>query len=252
MSEAVKELLYKMGDDALVLGHRNSEWTGLGPILEEDIAFSSLAQDQIGHALALYTLLEKEFGEPNPDVIAFSRSETQYKCCQFVELPIGEYDFSLMRDFLFDHAEQCRFGSLMSSSFAPLAALSKKIKGELKYHTLHGDLWITKLGNGTEESHARMQSALNECMPYALGMFEEGNFEDELIASGTFIGEKALKSQWLDSITPIIEKAKLQMPDLAKIEPKFGGRGGYHSEYLKPMLDEMSEVYRSEEATAVW
>jgi ring-1,2-phenylacetyl-CoA epoxidase subunit PaaC len=252
MSEAIKELLYKMGDDALVLGHRNSEWTGLGPILEEDIAFSSLAQDQIGHALALYTLLQKEFGEPDPDTIAFSRGEAQYKCCQFVELPIGEYDFSLMRDFLFDHAEQCRFGSLQESSFTPLAALSRKIKGELKYHTLHGDLWITKLGNGTLESHARMQSALNECMPYALGMFEPGAFEAELISSGVFIGEKALQAEWLAAIAPIIEKANLQLPDISKIESKFGGRGGYHTEYLKPMLDEMTEVYRSEEATAVW
>ncbi|MBS1902145.1 MAG: phenylacetate-CoA oxygenase subunit PaaC [Bacteroidetes bacterium] len=252
MSEAIKELLYKMGDDALVLGHRNSEWTGLGPILEEDIAFSSLAQDQIGHALALYTLLEKEFAEPDPDRIAFGRDEMQYKCCHFVELPIGEYDFSLMRDFLFDHAEQCRFTSLQGSSFAPLAALAKKIKGELKYHTLHGDLWVTKLGNGTEESHARMQSALNECMRFALGMFEPGEFENELIESGVFIGENALQQEWLAAITPIIEKAGLTMPDLSKIEAEYGGRKGYHTEYLAPMLEEMTEVYRSEEPTAVW
>ncbi len=252
MSQAIKELLYKMGDDALVIGHRNSEWTGLGPILEEDIAFSSLAQDQIGHALALYTLLQTHFGEADPDTIAFSRGDKDYHCCQFVELPIGEYDFSLMRDFLFDHAEQCRFGSLQNSSFAPLAALAKKIKGELKYHTLHGDLWITKLGKGTEESHARMQSALNECMPYALGMFEPGKYEDELISEGVFIGEQALRAEWLATITPILEKANLKLPDLSKIEPKYGGRNGFHTEYLKPMLDEMTEVYRSEEASAVW
>ncbi|HEX5315798.1 MAG TPA: 1,2-phenylacetyl-CoA epoxidase subunit PaaC, partial [Candidatus Kapabacteria bacterium] len=169
MNEAIKDLLYRTADDELIIGHRNSEWTGLGPILEEDIAFSSIAQDQIGHALANYTLLNEQFSEPVPDVIAFSRNEKEFHCSQLVELPIGDYAFSLMRHFLFDHAESLRYAALMESSFAPLAALAKKIKGELKYHVLHADLWIKKLGAGTEESHARMQSALNEVFPYALG-----------------------------------------------------------------------------------
>src|SRR5204862_1478903 len=138
----------------------------------------------------------------DPDTLAYTRQEKDYKCCQLVELPIGEYDFSLMRHFLFDHSENLRYELLMNSSFAPLAALSKKIKGELKYHILHADLWITKLGNGTEESHARMQSALNEAMPYALGIFEPSNFEDELISSNAFVGEKKLKELWLERISP--------------------------------------------------
>src|SRR5947207_1781747 len=105
MSEAIKDLLYRMADNELVIGHRGSEWTGLGPILEEDIAFSSIAQDQIGHALANYSILNTEFGEADPDTLAYTRQEKDYKCCQLVELPIGEYDFSLMRHFLFDHSE---------------------------------------------------------------------------------------------------------------------------------------------------
>ncbi|HYM19542.1 MAG TPA: 1,2-phenylacetyl-CoA epoxidase subunit PaaC [Candidatus Kapabacteria bacterium] len=251
MSEAIKDLLYRIADDELILGHRGSELTGLGPILEEDIAFSSIAQDQIGHALANYTILHEQFGEPEPDSIAFARGERLYKNSQFVELPIGEYDFSLMRHFLFDHSESCRYELLQSSSFTPLAALAKKIKGELKYHTLHADLWIAKLGNATEESHARMQSALNEAMPYALGIFEPSDYEGELIANGTFVGEKKLQAVWLERIMPVIERAHLALPDLSKIEPKFGGRHGYHTEYLLPLLDEMSEVYRFDSA-AVW
>ena len=240
-----------MADNELIIGHRNSEWTGLGPILEEDIAFSSLAQDQIGHALANYSILNTEFGEADPDTLAYTRKERDYKCSQLVELPIGEYDFSLMRHFLFDHSESLRYESLLGSSFTPLANLARKIKGELKYHILHGDLWITKLGNGTEESHARMQTALNEAMPYALGIFEPSENEAELISAGVFVGEKKLQELWLDRITPIIDRAHLSMPDLSKIEPKFGGRKGYHTEYLQPMLDELSEVYRLE-PTAVW
>jgi ring-1,2-phenylacetyl-CoA epoxidase subunit PaaC len=124
----IKDLLFKMADDALIIGHRNSEWTGIGPVLEEDLAFSSMAQDKIGHAFALYTILHESFGEAEPDTLAFKRTEKEFKCCQLVELPIGEYDFSLMRHFLFDHAESLRYEMLANSSFQPLAQLAKKSK----------------------------------------------------------------------------------------------------------------------------
>lgn len=251
MNEAIKDLLYRIADDELIIGHRNSEWTGLGPILEEDIAFSSIAQDQIGHALANYTLLNEHFGESVPDVIAFSRNEKEFHCSQLVELPIGDYAFSLMRHFLFDHAESLRYAALMESSFAPLAALAKKIKGELKYHVLHADLWVKKLGAGTEESHARMQSALNEVFPYALGMFEPSKFEEELVKEHIAPGETELQTRWLEAITPILERANLQLPKLPIAERVYGGRQGYHSEYLQPLIDEMTEVYRLDSA-ATW
>src|ERR1051326_7324009 len=104
MSEAIKELILKMADDALIIGHRNSEWTGIGPILEEDIAMSSMAQDKIGHALALYKILHEHFGDSDPDPLAFRRAEKDFKCCHLVEFPIGEYDFTTVRHFLFDNA----------------------------------------------------------------------------------------------------------------------------------------------------
>src|SRR5687768_6435949 len=119
-NSGLKDLLFKMADDALIIGHRNSEWTGIGPMLEEDMAFSSMAQDKIGHAIALYNILHEVLGEADPDTLGFKREAKQFKCCQFVELPIGEYDFSLIRHFLFDHAEWLRYGMLASSSFQPL------------------------------------------------------------------------------------------------------------------------------------
>jgi ring-1,2-phenylacetyl-CoA epoxidase subunit PaaC len=163
--QAVSDLVLKMADDELLIGHRNSEWTGLGPILEEDIAFSSMAQDKIGHALALYSVLHEQFGAAGADQLAFNRKEKEFRSCHFTELPIGEYDFSIIRHFLFDHAEALRYELLAASSFKPLAMLAKKIKGELKYHVLHANSWIVRLGRGTEESHQRLQDAIDKAMP---------------------------------------------------------------------------------------
>ena len=140
-NDALARMLTAMADDALIQGHRNSEWTGLGPIMEEDIAFSSMAQDKIGHAWALYRILQEDLGGQDPDAFAFLRNEKDYKCCHFVEHPNGEYDFSLMRHFLFDHAEAIRYQQLRNSSFAPLRPLAEKLKGEIKYHTLHANAW---------------------------------------------------------------------------------------------------------------
>lgn len=242
-TEAIKDLLYKMADDLLVIGHRNSEWTGLGPILEEDIAFSSMAQDKLGHSQALFQILH-ELGETDPDANAFNRAAGQFRNAQFVELPNGDYDFSLVRHFLYDHADQLRFEMLASSTFEPLAKVARKIKGELKYHVFHANTFVEKLGNATEESKARMQSALNAVWNYALGLFEEGDYEQALISEGIFIGESGLKERWLLGITPIIEKSGLKIPDEKNWAPVLGGRKGYHTEHLEQLVNEMAEVFR--------
>src|SRR6478735_1080625 len=228
---ALKELLYKMADDQLILGHRNSEWTGFGPLLEEDIAFSSMAQDKIGHSLALYTLLH-QLGEQDPDTVAFTRNADQFHNCIFVELPNGEYDFSLTRHFLYDTAEALRFELLSHSSYEPLAQLARKIKGELRYHTLHANTWMKQLGNATAESISRLQHSLETALPYALGLFEESPYENELITSGIFAGEKELKSQWMKKIGEVIALTQLHHPGWSSLSPAVGGRRGQHSEHL--------------------
>lgn len=247
---ALKELIYKMADDLLILGHRNSEWTGMGPLLEEDIAFSSMAQDKIGQSLALYSILQ-ELGEQAPDTVAFTRNANQFHNCVLVELPNQEYDFSLIRHFLFDTADSLRWESLTKSSYTPLAQLAAKIKGELRYHTLHANTWVKQLGSATEESISRLQQSLNVAMPYALGIFEESPFEKELIDTGIFVGEKALITKWKIKINEVIAQTRLHLPDMESISPKNGGRTGKHSEHLQPMLDEMSEVFRID-PTAEW
>ena len=242
---AIKELLYKMADDQLIIGHRNSEWTGIGPVLEEDIAFGSIAQDKVGHAYNFYQLLH-EMGEADPDTIAFNRDEKDFKCCHLVEYPIGEYNFSLVRHFLFDHAELIRFDLLSHSTFEPLANLAKKYKAEIKYHVFHANTWIQLLMEGTEESKARIQSSFNELFPIAFSIFEPGLFENLLKQEGIFDGEEALQAKWLDIISELAKKYNIVLPADASQTEGYGGRKGYHTEFLKPMLNEMTEVLRLE------
>ncbi|WP_133272232.1 1,2-phenylacetyl-CoA epoxidase subunit PaaC [Hymenobacter radiodurans] len=249
-TDALKDLLYRLADDQLILGHRNSEWNGLGPILEEDIAFSSMAQDKLGHSLQLYTLLH-QLGEAEPDTVAFTRNAPQFHCAQLVELPIGEYDFSLIRHFLYDHAEILRFEALSHSSYEPLAQVARKLKGELKYHTLHANTWIKQLGSSTEEAIERLQNSLNYTLPYALGLFEKTAAEAEIISEGIFVGEDEIKAHWQENITKVLSQTALDIPDLATLTPVYGGRVGQHTEYLQPLLDEMAEVFRVD-PTAEW
>lgn len=245
-NKAIIHLLFSMADDALIIGHRNSEWVGLGPILEEDIAFASIAQDKLGHALALYAVLHEHCGMEKPDNLAFMRAENDFRSCHFVELPNGEYDTSLVRHFYFDIAESLRYELLSHSTFTPLAQLSKKFRGEILYHTMHANVWIKQLSKGTEESRARIQTALRELFPFALGMFEIGENEDLLIEAGVFEGEERLKQLWLNKIQTIVEETELSLPDWNTVIPIVGGRKGYHSDYLAPLLAEMSEVLLSD------
>jgi ring-1,2-phenylacetyl-CoA epoxidase subunit PaaC len=245
---AVKELLFKIADDQLIIGHRNSEWTGLGPILEEDIAFSSIAQDKLGQAQAVYNILHT-IGEAVPDELGFMRNADEFRCCQYVEYPIGEYDFSLIRNFLFNHAEYIRFNMLAASSFEPISKLALKIRGEIKYHVMHADTWIKQLGLASEESRFRMQKTLDDSFDLAMGIFEPGEYENELIGMKVFPGEEELRSKWLETIEPILNESLLKLPEREIWNPVYGGRKGVHSEYLQPLLDEMSEVFRIDPET---
>lgn len=241
--EGLKDMLYRMADDLLIIGHRNSEWTGLGPVLEEDIAFSSMAQDKIGQSHAIFEILH-EMGESEPDTVAFTRNDNQFHCCHLVEMPMGEYDFSLVRHFFYDHADALRFDMLSNSIFEPLAMVAKKFRGEIKYHTMHADTWIMQLANGNEESKARIQSAINAAFPLALGIFEPSDYEAELIEANIFGGENALQEKWYAKVSAVVQAAGLSIPAISDVTPAYGGRKGYHTEHLQPLLDEMTEVFR--------
>lgn len=241
-NSALIYFIFKIADDDLIIGHRNSEWTGLGPILEEDIAFSSMAQDELGHAYAYYKLLEgMEVGKP--DHLAFMRNEREMKCCHLVEYPIGDYSFSLMRNFLYICAKQVRTEILVNASYSPLAKLAKKIKTELQYHQIHAKTWIQKLGKSTEEARLRMQSALNEVLPLAYSIFEPHALDAEIVSQGICKAESEIQSEWEKRISAVLSDAGFSIPSVDK-NKYYGGRNGYHSTHLQPMLDEMSAVYR--------
>src|SRR6185369_1759254 len=209
-----------------------------------------MAQDKIGQSYALYQMLN-ELGEQSPDAVAFTRNANQFHNCQLVELPNGEYDFSLIRHFLFDTADALHWEMLGQSSYEPLSLLAKKIKGELRYHTMHANTWIKQLGSATEESVSRLQRSLEVAMPYAMGIFEESPLEKEIIAQEIFGGEQELKKRWHAKIESVIAQTQLHLPDLKILTPVFGGRIGKHSEHLQPLLDEMSEVFKID-PTAEW
>lgn len=247
---ALKDLLYRLADDELIIGHRNSEWTGLGPILEEDLAFSSMAQDELGHALAYYRLLEN-LGEGEPDQSAFNRKENQFRSCLLVEYPIGNYAFSLVRHFLYDFAEVVRLTNLTTSSYEPIAELAAKLQREEKYHHLHAKTWMIQLGNGAEESRSKLQTALDEVFPLAFSLFEPTEFSSFLESEKIMVHENKLKSEWLDRITSVIKETQLTLPIVKDEYQFFGGRIGKHSPYLKPLLDEMTEVF-SIDTNAKW
>lgn len=240
--DALIYFIFKIADDDLIIGHRNSEWTGLGPVLEEDIAFSSMAQDELGHAYAYYKVLESlEVGKP--DKLAFMRDEKDMKCCHLVEYPIGDYSFSLMRNFLYVYAKQVRIEALVNSSYTPLAKLAKKIKTELQYHQIHARTWIQKLGKSTEEARLRMQTALNEALPMAYSLFEPHTLDTEVISQNICKPENELEAEWEKRIFAILTEAGFSIPSVDK-KTYYGGRNGYHSTHLQPMLEEMTAVYR--------
>ena len=148
-------------------------------------------------------------------------------------------------------AEAIRFDMLANSSYEPLAQLARKIKGELRYHTLHANTWIKKLGNATDESVTRLQNSLTVALPYAIGIFEPSPLEKEIVAANIFEGELALCARWKNKVEEILSDTKLLLPDWANITAAVGGRTGNHTEYLQPLLDEMSEVFKID-PTAEW
>lgn len=249
--DAIKDLLYRLADDELVTGHRNSEWTSLGPILEEDIAFSSMAQDEIGHAQAYYILLHELLGEAHPDQLAFNRKVHEFRSCHLPEYPIQDYAFSLVRHVLYDLAETVRLEALTRSSFRPLGELAKKLLREERYHELHAQTWIRQLGNATDEAQQRLQAALDQAFPLALGLWEPTAYDEAIAADGIQPRESELEALWHAKLTELVNISNLELPQVADKTAHYGGRQGQHTPHLAAMLQEMDEVFAIDTA-AVW
>ena len=180
--EALSSLLLTMADDEFVLGFWDSEWTGIAPMLEEDVAFSSLAQDEIGHARLLYEMLAQLRGG-NADELAFGRRADEYRHCHLLDHPRTDWAFSVARRWLYDTADAVRLNALRRSSFAPLAQVVEKIRREETYHLMHMDVWMRRLAAGGEPRE-RLEEALTSLWPDALSVFATVPEETRLIDEG--------------------------------------------------------------------
>lgn len=184
MSESLVEMLTALADDELVIGHRHSEWTGFAPHIEEDVAFSSIAQDEIGHAAALYSLVAKISGD-DPDRLALGRRKDEYRNAIICERDNGDWAFTLARHWLYDHADAIRLEALERSSHADLAALVTKIRREERYHLLHADTWLKRVAQGPVEGRKRLADGVTKAFAEAAGLFEPFTGEEGSLADGT-------------------------------------------------------------------
>lgn len=248
---ALSELLLSIADDKLVLGHRNSDWTGLAPILEEDIAFSSLAQDEIGHASAIYQFIAPWRGI-SADKLAFGRTPEEYRCAAIV-VRADNFDWALAlaRQFFCDHCDILRLTRLSKSGFAPLAALGARLAAEERVHIEHSDAWLVRLGQGGDDSRHRMQQALDQLGVPAALLLEPPQGVAELERAGIYPPTGDMFAQWKRACERIATQAGLRLqlnPPPANVA---GGRQGRHEAGFQEMWQELTEVYRLE-PDAAW
>lgn len=237
---AMAQLLLTLADDELILAHRNSEWTGHGPILEEDIAFTNIALDEMGHAATWYGLRQTLTGE-EADTAVFFRDAAHYRNVQFVELPNGDWAFSMLRQYLFDSYELFNLERLSQSQYPPLAQAAAKIRTEEIYHLRHTAAWVKRLGLGTAESHGRLQTAVDQLWPYAQQLFVPLPSEERLVAENWLTAVDSLYAPWQQATVAHLQAANLQIP--ANSHPPCAQRS-QHTPHLEALLAEMQSVAR--------
>lgn len=209
MSQALISLVTALADDELVLGHRHSEWTGYAPHIEEDVAFSSIAQDEIGHAAAYYSLVTETTGE-EPDRLGLGRAVDEYRNAVLCERPNGEWAFTLARHWLYDHADALRLETLEQSSHEGLAALARKIRREERYHLIHADTWIKRIAHGPAEGRAKLVSAMARAWPEAKGLFEPFDHEEEAVYNGVLpVPSAELEQRWTSQTLATLDELGL-------------------------------------------
>jgi len=244
LSDSLFEYLLRLADDRLVLGHRLSEWCGHGPILEEDIALANISLDLIGQATLMLKLAGEVEGKGrDEDALAYFREAVDFRNVQIVELPNGDYAQTIVRQFLFDVYSYHVLEQLQQSSQLELAGIAAKGFKEVRYHVRHSSEWMLRMGDGTEESHARAQKALDDIWRFTPEMFVADAIDDEMLAGGVGSDLRGIKPKWESVVTDVVTRATLAIPaDSAMIG---GGRKGRHTEYLGHMLSEMQIVARS-------
>lgn len=244
MNKALHNYCIALGDDSLILGHRLSEWCSNGPFLEEDLALTNVALDFMGRSRMFYGYAaELDANGRTEDEIAFLRDCREFRNLLINELPNGDFAFTLARQLMIDVYDVGFFTALTKSQDKMLAAIAAKAIKESQYHLRRSEDWIKRLGDGTEESHRRVQAAFNQLWAYWPEMFDMSVDEQQLLAAGVAVDKSTLKAGWISSMHAILQEATLSIPDDdVNIS---GGRDGLHTEHLGFLLAEMQFLQRA-------
>lgn len=247
-----------MADDELILGHRDSEWCGHAPFLEEDIAFANLALDEIGHAAIWYSLLadlRSEDRDVFPDRMVYFRQADLFRNTRLVELPNRDWAFSMLRQYLFDSYETIYLKALVSSRYPPMAEAAAKIRSEEIYHLRHTTAWMRRLGHGTQESHRRLQIALDELWFISQQLLGLDTDQTGLVTAGYLPPTEQIAGEWIDLVSALLGECGLMVPKPVKeSQVEFNLRSfsrSMHTPHLKSLVSELQSVAR-QESDANW
>jgi ring-1,2-phenylacetyl-CoA epoxidase subunit PaaC len=234
----------RRADDALILGHRLSEWCGHAPMLEEDMALANMGLDLLGQARELYSCAAKAEGKGNDeDKFAYLRDVRQYRNLLLVEQPNGDFARTMVRQFFYSAFADPYWRAMMRSADPTLAAIAAKSEKESAYHLRHSSEWMVRLGDGTAESHARAQTAIDDLWAFTGELFEVDDSERALIDAGIAVDPAGLRPQWLKTISNVVSEATLSLPKSDWMQQ--GGRSGRHSEHLGHLLSELQSMQRT-------
>lgn len=245
---SVPAYVLRLADDALILAQRLGEWSAHAPELEEDVALTNIALDLLGHARMLLSYAGELLGGRTEDDLAFLRDEREFVNCQLVERPNGDFAATVARQ-LFFAAYQCElYAALGESADATLAAIADRAVKEVSYHRDHAVQWTLRLGDGTPESHRRMQAGVDGLWPYTSELFESDDLLLALVAAGVAVDPVALRPAWSGFLGPVLAEATLTVPETTWAPS--GGRRGLHTEDFGLLLAEMQHLHRSHPGTS--
>jgi len=240
----VRDYAIRLGDDALVLGHRLSEWCGNGPFLEEDLALANVALDYLGRARMFFNYAAELAADGSTeDTYAYTRDCREFRNLLINELPRGDFAFTMARQYLVDEFSMAFMQALCGSNDPVLAGIAEKARKEARYHLRRSTDWMLRLGDGTPESHNRLQQAMTDIWGYTQEMFEIDELEESLIKAGIAVDVVALKQAWSSRVSETLVQATIEQPrDDWSVS---GGRRGIHTEALGHMLSELQFLQRA-------
>ena len=238
------QYIYGIADNTLILGQRLGELCGHGPNLEVDIAMTNIALDLLGQTRSYYQYAAKLSGnEATEDTIAFLRNEREYKNVLLVEQPNTDFAYSIGRQFLYDIFHLLLLEELQNSKDETLVAIAKKSIKEVSYHKRFSSDWIKRLGDGTDESHTRIQNAINDLWTFTDELFHQADADKAMVSEGIGADVTKLKDAYYTQITQILEEATVQIPDIKYFQK--GGKQGIHSEHMGYLLADLQYMQRT-------